>query len=65
MDLTFWNADQDDDGTVTVRWKKGDLVVSLVCRPNGNLIRLATAPNGFQMAPVTVNVLDLAEHDDA
>ena len=56
--LTPLDAEQDD-GAVTVRWRRGEDVVSLVCLPSGKLVRIVS-PARDEELPISVHVMDLA-----
>lgn len=60
--LTDIEAEVDDsmgEPEYTVRWRRGDDCVALVCRPDGTLYRIISSARGGE-PPVKTHVLALA-----
>jgi hypothetical protein len=58
-DLTDIRAEQDDDGEVTVYWRRGTDQIALVCRPSGKLFR-TVSPYRAEEPPITTHVMEIA-----
>ena len=42
-ELTLIDAERDpDDGEISVMWWRGDDMITLICRPDGSLIRIVS-----------------------
>jgi len=61
MELTEIDAERDpDDGEITVRWKRGEDMISLVCRPDGSLYRIVS-PGRVSEPVVKTHVMSLPD----
>jgi hypothetical protein len=60
-ELTGIDAERDpDDGGITVTWNRGEDMISLVCRPNGDIYRIVS-PGRVSEPVVKTNVMALTD----
>lgn len=60
-ELTDIDAERDpDDGEITVRWKRGEDMISLICRPDGTLHRIVSFSRPEE-PPIKTHVMALLD----